>query len=278
MKERKMMRTELVKVTPEIAKVWLQTNTNNRPLRMRWVNEIANAIRRGEFQLTHQGIAFDISGVLLDGQHRLAAIAEAGIAVDLMVTWGAPPQTFQVLDIGQKRTVSFVTQTHAYVVSVARVLLAIASGDIYASYSYSPGQISMVSDKLKLVDEPIMQINLRYRRKFISKSQVTASALTVCLMHPEERNKIISAYEAASQLDFKNMPPTIQTLWVQLNDGLANTKDRVNLIARAYVAFSRCIGEQDFAENAKRQLVIVNPEKHVQIMAAYWKNVLRDCL
>jgi hypothetical protein len=35
--------------------------------------------------VTHQGIAFDTQGVLVDGQHRLAAIIEADRPVELTV-------------------------------------------------------------------------------------------------------------------------------------------------------------------------------------------------
>jgi hypothetical protein len=98
------MHMEVRNVTPELATTWLTRNSNNRPLSKNTVQQLAAQIQRGEWQLTHQGIAFDEDDVLIDGQHRLAAIAKAGIAVPLTVTHGVPRTAFTVMDTGRKRT------------------------------------------------------------------------------------------------------------------------------------------------------------------------------
>src|SRR5438046_2404287 len=56
------------------AEQWLAANTANRPLSRSTVRGFADAMRSGEWLVTHQGVAFDTDGVLVDGQHRLAAI------------------------------------------------------------------------------------------------------------------------------------------------------------------------------------------------------------
>ncbi|MFH9863030.1 hypothetical protein [Streptomyces sp. NPDC017202] len=98
------MRMEVLHVSPELAAEWLTRNTSNRPLSKSAVQQLAGRIQRGEWQLTHQGIAFDEDGVLIDGQHRLAAIAKAGMTVPLTVTHGVPRTAFTVMDTGRKRT------------------------------------------------------------------------------------------------------------------------------------------------------------------------------
>src|SRR6266704_2773676 len=65
-------------------------------------------MRRGEWLVTHQGIAFDVNGVLVDGQHRLAAIIEAERPVELTVFSEVAEGTFDVLDIGKRRTAADV--------------------------------------------------------------------------------------------------------------------------------------------------------------------------
>ncbi|MEV8203883.1 ParB N-terminal domain-containing protein [Streptomyces sp. NPDC079189] len=95
---------EVLSVSPELAAQWLTLNTNNRPLSKNTVQQLAAQIQRGEWQLTHQGIAFDEDDVLIDGQHRLAAIAKAGTTVPLTVTHGVPRTAFTVMDTGRKRT------------------------------------------------------------------------------------------------------------------------------------------------------------------------------
>ncbi|MCZ7456697.1 hypothetical protein [Streptomyces sp. WMMC940] len=98
------MQMEVLHVSPESAAEWLTRNTNNRPLSKSAVQQLCGQIQRGEWQLTHQGIAFDEDGVLIDGQHRLAAIVKAGIAVPLTVTYDVPRASFTVMDTGRKRT------------------------------------------------------------------------------------------------------------------------------------------------------------------------------
>jgi hypothetical protein len=95
---------EIVDVTPELAGKWLSRNTSNRPLSRNTVQQLAAQIQRGEWQLTHQGIAFDEAGVLIDGQHRLAAIVKAEMSVPLTVTHDVPRSAFTVMDTGRKRT------------------------------------------------------------------------------------------------------------------------------------------------------------------------------
>ncbi|MBU6529746.1 hypothetical protein HZS56_01190 [Streptomyces sp. A108] len=98
------MHMEVLQVSPELAAEWLTRNTSNRPLSKSAVQQLAGRIQRGEWQLTHQGIAFDEDGVLIDGQHRLAAITKAGATVPLTVTHGVPRSSFTVMDTGRKRT------------------------------------------------------------------------------------------------------------------------------------------------------------------------------
>jgi hypothetical protein len=57
-------------ITPSRAAELLAANTTNRPLSRPVVRGFAEAMRRDEWLVTHQGIAFDVNGVLVDGQHR----------------------------------------------------------------------------------------------------------------------------------------------------------------------------------------------------------------
>ncbi len=97
------MRSRVQTVTPKKAAEYLERNTANRPLSARTVREFAQAMRRGEWRVTHQGIAFDTTGALVDGQHRLAAIVEADMPVEITVFTEVPVGAFDVLDTGKRR-------------------------------------------------------------------------------------------------------------------------------------------------------------------------------
>lgn len=75
-------------ITPAIAREYLGKNFNNRALRQRRVAMYAEQMRYGNWSLTHNGIAFDETGNLLDGQHRLAAVIKANTTVKMMVARG----------------------------------------------------------------------------------------------------------------------------------------------------------------------------------------------
>lgn len=98
------IQTQTVAVTPALAAEWLQRNVCNRPLNRKGIVELVGEMSSGNWTLTHQGIAFDEHGHLLDGQHRLHAIVESGVSVTLLVTRGVERSTFAHIDSGRKRT------------------------------------------------------------------------------------------------------------------------------------------------------------------------------
>ena len=101
------MKSKVVMIDPSLAAAWLAKNAQyNRPMRKTVVTNYAEQMKAGQWQLTHQGVAFDVNGILIDGQHRLAAIVQANVIVPLMVTVNAPAVSFEMLDCGLKRTVA----------------------------------------------------------------------------------------------------------------------------------------------------------------------------
>ena len=94
-------------ITPELARQYLDTQTNNRPINPIRVRDLTDAITYGKFQsVTGQPVKFDKGGRLIDGQHRLSAVVDSGLSVDMEVVRGLDPQVFSVLDIGKTRSVS----------------------------------------------------------------------------------------------------------------------------------------------------------------------------
>jgi len=92
-------------IDSERASEYLTFNTSNRNVSEAWVAELAQTISAGRRVLTHQGIAFDTNGRLVDGQHTLLAIIKSGRPTPVMVTRNVPPEAFDVIDSGRKRTV-----------------------------------------------------------------------------------------------------------------------------------------------------------------------------
>ncbi|TWF86518.1 hypothetical protein [Streptomyces capillispiralis] len=92
-------------ITPEMAELWLAhcNPAHNRVLSDTAYERYAKAMASGAWRTTHQGIAFDKSGMLLDGQHRLMGIKISGVSVEMLVIPSCDAETFDVLDSGQRR-------------------------------------------------------------------------------------------------------------------------------------------------------------------------------
>ena len=101
---------KLEEITPDVAKAYLEHNKRNRKIKTKTVESYARDIMRGNFVTTHQGIAFNNEGELIDGQHRLLAIVAANKSVQMMVTRGLPNGTVSVLDRGVSRSIRDVIQ------------------------------------------------------------------------------------------------------------------------------------------------------------------------
>ena len=109
------MKTKIETITPTMAKALLENNLvperQRRPSEST-VNSYARAMRSGQWLLTHQGIAIDDAGELIDGMHRLMAIVQSGTPVRMMVTTGLPHTvtgegmfTIDAIDRGRERRI-----------------------------------------------------------------------------------------------------------------------------------------------------------------------------
>ena len=95
--------TTIVKVTPEIAAMWLGGDTRNRPVKPQRVAQYAEAMATGNW-LLGAPIIRTSDGVLIDGQHRLRAVIRADVPVEMVVIDGADPAVFMAIDTGAARS------------------------------------------------------------------------------------------------------------------------------------------------------------------------------
>lgn len=94
----KKMKIEVCDITPDVATKLLAMNTRNRPLNKGQVGKISDAILRGDWRLNGDAIRVSITGVLLDGQHRLHAILLSGKTVSSVIVYGLPDEVFDTID------------------------------------------------------------------------------------------------------------------------------------------------------------------------------------
>ena len=90
-------------ITPAMAQRYLEQSRENRPLSVRTVRELSQAIHNDEWQLNGEAIKFDEHGNLIDGQHRMNAIIQSNRSIKTYVCRNLPSDSFKTIDTGKKR-------------------------------------------------------------------------------------------------------------------------------------------------------------------------------
>lgn len=148
-------------VTPEIAADWLKHRNvdYNRAVSPVTVRKYGRLITANKFKCSHQGVAFNRSGYLIDGQHRLLAIVATGTAVKLFVipfVEGMDETTFDVLDNGLRRNAAqFLKHPGGTAAAAAARFLGVVDGsfgpenaiilDVFATRAEMPEVLDVVA-------------------------------------------------------------------------------------------------------------------------------------
>ena len=133
--------SEWLEVTPEMATEFLTRNTNNRTIRDIHLDRLVQDMINGRYLTTHQGIAFDEDGVMLDGQHRCMAVVKSNKPQMMLVTYNLPTENQVMVDGGAKRLPSdFLGQYGKIKVAVVRMMLSIEDAQDKVSVASFYGQ------------------------------------------------------------------------------------------------------------------------------------------
>jgi hypothetical protein len=98
------VRVSIERIGPVEAREYLLENVKNRKLNDQHCKRLRDVIVAGDWWLNGETIIFGSDGTLLDGQHRLTAIVQAGVSVDVLVVRGIDEEAFRTLDGGRTRT------------------------------------------------------------------------------------------------------------------------------------------------------------------------------
>ena len=125
------MRVEVIR--PIVAAlIFEKHNRINRQLTASRVYDYQDAMKRGEWKVHHQGIAFYSDHTLADGQHRMAALALAGLELPFSIYPNFTKDAIDAIDRTTRRTAGEALQMMGY--EDAKVKAAVAKGAMeYAS-------------------------------------------------------------------------------------------------------------------------------------------------
>lgn len=253
MQEKLGMKVKSVSITPELAKEWLATVPEfQRKVRQHVVDRYASDMEAGAWHSTHQGIAFDTNGRLIDGQHRLAAIVKYGLPILMVVFTNVPERAFENVDIGFGRTNAdvfaisgdkWITTEH---VAMARLLSC--DGQVGGqTANRSPAQIREAVEEHKSAINFVIQ-NLERRIKAVTTAPVLA-AIAAAFYH--ESDKVLLArfvrVLVSGVTEDRARDPVVIVLreWLRDNPGSGNASFRrecylkTQRVIRAYMKGER---------------------------------------
>lgn len=166
------IQTEIVTITADKARDLLARNTSNRKVSKTNLNVVVAALRRGEWKVNGEAIKVAEDGTILDGQHRLIACMETGIAIRTLVVTGLPADTQQTMDTGKARSPKDVLalRGHSNSGNLAAATLAIIRSEQYSIRAAAKGDASYPVTTAQIVaraeDEPGIAEVARYGKKF----------------------------------------------------------------------------------------------------------------
>lgn len=177
------MKTQIMQVTPELAKRWLALNTNNRKMSEIVVNGYKNDMLAGKWSLTHQGIAFYDDATLADGQQRLEAVIRSGCTVSFMVTFGVEKKAGADIDVHRARRAVDAIKIGGLADWITKDVVAIVNFLFAASYKkLSPHQIVDYSEKYK--DDLQFAIEaMSNTKKYITTAPIMAAVVKASANH-----------------------------------------------------------------------------------------------
>ena len=182
------MKVAFVTITPTMAEKWLEAKAPNRNLRTRQSEKLARAIIHNEWIVTHQGIAFRASdGAIIDGQHRLQAIVEAGVPVTCLVAWELADESVDVIDTGTTRNAVDIfslkgVENAKRLLSLCRQLQTIFAGASRASSTVlSPQELQTIVDWAR---EPLDWALLNFQ----NRRGVDAAPIAAACMFARQKN------------------------------------------------------------------------------------------
>lgn len=148
------MQFKVVNITPAMARRWLQKAGANRKKSDPHIRRLAQKMADGRWITNGQTISFDIDGKLIDGQHRLEAIALSGATIEHAVALDvSDPKAFTTYDgdalkRGADQVATMMGATHGKdLVAAARVVYAYESASTMEDFSQAVGKTAQFSNE-----------------------------------------------------------------------------------------------------------------------------------
>lgn len=198
-------------ITPELASEYLTKNTHNRNLRGAIVAIYAAAMMAGQWVLNGESIKFAPDGTLVDGQHRLAAIVEAGVGVHILVVRDVDIESQLTVDVGLRRSIAdhLTWRGEVNSTTLGATLNAVHTyrkTGMFNVGTAAPGVRGTYRDLLDLLDaEPAIRDSVRVAKNLNAALKCPTGAMaalhyTLWCMSPEDADGFFEALTSGADL------------------------------------------------------------------------------
>lgn len=239
-------------IDPATAKRMLALSGGNRVLRPKTIDAYAAEMKAGNWMLTHQGIAFDISGRLIDGHHRLNAVCKSGVTVTMNVTYNMAPDAALCIDTGRARNMADQLRIPDREAALLNLALRIATKSTVSRVK-TRAVMQLLNTKIAQVSTELLLCNGAARRVY--SSAVMRLAAVVRVLEGEDMTWVLYTYDNFIKHDSNNLNAIQRSLQAQIARGSVRAEGYdYDLLARALKAFDRSYGSIPKMTIAKDEL------------------------
>jgi hypothetical protein len=217
-------------VTPEMAQEWLGLNVSNRTVRNAHVDYISRSIESDNFMVTTNGVGFDTTGKLVDGQHRLIAIASSGKAVRMAVFKNLNSKAFVHIDTGISKNVSDRLNISNTLGKAANKIFIL--NDTHAKKKGTPDEIIHIVEKIKPYHDTLIERSSRY----FGKAGIRVACMVQMALNPSDSDEIARVF---NNLVCGKVTTPISAAWIaQSIQGVTSGDDDNDVLCKAMFVFN----------------------------------------
>lgn len=201
-----MITFTLETISPQVAVQYLERNKKNRSITKERVKSLARDIQAGAFMVTHQCIAFNANGDLIDGQHRLSAVVATGQSVQMYVARYERTETAMALPFDNG-----LTRKHYDILNITRKQTEIASAVLRikgGANTFTPADIQACVDRHEQELNEVLQCSANTAKHRSSAGAKAAIALLIRKL-PAFKEEIIQQYVKFLNFDLDGMWPSV---------------------------------------------------------------------
>lgn len=166
------IKTEIVTITPRLAKQLRDQNTGNRKISATNLDKIKTAMLRNEWVLNGEAIKISKDGRILDGQHRIHAAIETDTTFETLIVYGLPDDTQESMDTGKSRTAADALAIRGYksATVLASIVVSIIRAEQWNTRSAVTGLAYHSVTTKQIVDRVITEPGLTNLPALVSKT------------------------------------------------------------------------------------------------------------